>query len=656
MWPRIKHCMLGGLVVVAGLGLIPIELLTPIDVGLDPSWRISINLAVLDGRIFGRDYLSTCGPLGYLFTRVGIGIPLIMFTLYDIWVWAQLMWVTLYMIRRGSLLTSLLFVFALIITPPPHYLIAAFCGMLFLALTEGIIIPFCLAGLSALLCLYIKVNYGIALSVVWIGSVFFVTIWRQMTWQRAVPMITSWFLLLLLTSYFLNVDLPGYLIGSLHIISGYNDAMVIPIQMFALMVNPAWGLLMVLVLLFLCQIKSLQRDHSRMIRYAITILCAFLLFKNAFVRADSGHIGQFYEGMPLTIGLLAIFERRWNRRILIGLMTVSIGFAVAGPHLNNSYHFQHFQARIWPKKYFVEMFDPKAIAAKCNYTPEMKSHLYIPPHIMDKIRKGTVDVVPFEIAYAYRNQLRYNPRPVPQSYQALNSYLDGLNANKYRLPDAPDFILYNALNSIDQRHPFWDESITKRVMLTNYQLTEAIEFDEEFYLKRYADVAAAVAAGKIPGGRWHYDMAGRHEGRPPTIGYLVRREQPLKTTFTKQSTTSLEIGKPFLIDNTGNLLYMFADVQYTLLGRLRSLLFQSPPLFVELTYMNGTRTSHRAVKPILKTGVLLNKKINNYEEAIRFFQTIGRDNMDVKSIQFTTPSPHYFHVNIPVEIWRLQVE
>ena len=229
------------------------------------------------------------------------------------------------------------------------------------------------------------------------------------------------------------------------------------------------------------------------------------------------------------------------------------------------------------------------------------------------------------------------------------------HAKKYNSSNAPDTILYHH-RSIDKRHPFWDESITKRVMLTNYQFPGTADVDEEFYLKSNPDVAAAVTAGKIPSGRYHYEVAGRFEGRTPAFLYLVRRKQPLKASFTRQNETSLTLGKPFLIDINESPLYLSARVQYTSLGWLRNLFFQPSPLFVELNYVNGDRAVYRAVKPILETGVLLNKKVSDAHEAILFFQTFGRDNIDVKSIQFTTPSPKYYRAAIPAEIWQLQVE
>jgi SAM-dependent methyltransferase len=46
----------------------------------------------------------------------------------------------------------------------------------------------------------------------------------------------------------------------------------------------------------------------------------------------------------------------------------------------------------------------------------------------------------------------------------------------------------------------------------------ASTFDEEWYLRRYPDVAEAVARGKIPSALTHYERYGREEGRQPHGG------------------------------------------------------------------------------------------------------------------------------------------
>jgi hypothetical protein len=45
--------------------------------------------------------------------------------------------------------------------------------------------------------------------------------------------------------------------------------------------------------------------------------------------------------------------------------------------------------------------------------------------------------------------------------------------------------------------------------------SENFDFDEEWYLREYPDVADAVREGRGPSGRSHYISHGRYEGRRP---------------------------------------------------------------------------------------------------------------------------------------------
>ena len=54
---------------------------------------------------------------------------------------------------------------------------------------------------------------------------------------------------------------------------------------------------------------------------------------------------------------------------------------------------------------------------------------------------------------------------------------------------------------------FWAETLAGRI--------EAIALDEEWYCRRYPDVAGAIKAGVLPGARQHYRDSGYFEHRLP---------------------------------------------------------------------------------------------------------------------------------------------
>src|SRR5436190_9186501 len=68
------------------LTLIPHQLYKNPDFGLDPSWAIALHHAVKAKLVFGKDFVFTYGPLGVLYTRLSIGVPVIVYLVFDAFV------------------------------------------------------------------------------------------------------------------------------------------------------------------------------------------------------------------------------------------------------------------------------------------------------------------------------------------------------------------------------------------------------------------------------------------------------------------------------------------------------------------------------------------------------------------------------------------
>ena len=64
-------------------------------------------------------------------------------------------------------------------------------------------------------------------------------------------------------------------------------------------------------------------------------------------------------------------------------------------------------------------------------------------------------------------------------------------------------------------------------------------FDEVWYLRKYADVAAAVSAGRFGSGQEHYRLFGRAEGRQPTPPSQAKAIRPIMVTAPGRSGTTL---------------------------------------------------------------------------------------------------------------------
>ena len=198
-----------------------------------------------------------------------------------------------------------------------------------------------------------------------------------------------------------------------------------------------------------------------------------------------------------------------------------------------------------------------------------------------------------------------------ESYCVFSNKLDQLNANMIGSNKAPDYLIY-ANGSIDNRVPFWDESLTKLRMLTHYVVEDKFRvtnpqpdlwLNSDFILMRKKSKANRLIE------------VGSHQ-----------------YTYT--------VGDTFLIPKTQNLLYLYADFNYSAFGKLKRFLYQPNRMTVTLMCddTNHTSTNYLAIVPIMKGGVLINKKVITTEDARLFFSTQGRENTDIKAACFSPKS------------------
>lgn len=81
---------------------------------------------------------------------------------------------------------------------------------------------------------------------------------------------------------------------------------------------------------------------------------------------------------------------------------------------------------------------------------------------------GTVDIMPTDVSALFANSLRYQPRPIPQSYTTLNDRLARRNAGFLSGQKRPDFILFDT-SETDEQIPSMNDNLAWRTLLTHYE-------------------------------------------------------------------------------------------------------------------------------------------------------------------------------------------
>jgi hypothetical protein len=583
----------------------------PATAGLDNSWRIALEMAYQKGFIFGKDIIYTYGPLGRLTQRIAIGTSHFELFIFDVFCFINIGFLLYQFLPKPLRFFQLLLHFGFFLIISSIYgewigfvlfYISIFSGLLFLQKQKHWYLIH--AIVMGIINFYIKANYGI----IALGFVFILLIYafasKRLSLRHLILYLIGSILFLILLAFILKTDLLSYFFASIQIIKGYNESQsFFPADRLKAVVASyfVFSLFFLFFLGFIIQ-KVKRKDFSLPTIDSFFVLgcvgvCSFVLLKYAFVRADDGHLMSFVRSASLPFLLLCFFGgEKWLKQcgwLLVSLNLVSyiifyqpiygkMSFPIADNLRTKSYIFPDYFRNIFKKP-------------KNPYKPSY------PKEVLAIIGNQTVDLVPNEISEIYFNHLNYNPRPVLQSYQAYNDYLDNKNQQKYLSNTAPDFVVYG-VESTDNKYAFSEETLTLVALLQRYE----------------------------PIKTWKNRL-------------LLKRKEQIKTLkLVKKSSTSWELGKTFALNSlikadssNRNLLSIIkVKTTYNWLGKLLNLFFQPPHLNMELRTQDGEKMTYRTIPILLDKGLIINSKIDNVEDVVQFFEKGYVKNKAISTIKF----------------------
>lgn len=579
--------------------------------GIDNSWRIALEMAYQKGLVFGKDIIYTYGPLGRLTQRISIETSNFQFFLFDVFCFGNVGFLLYSLLPKPLKLYQLLAHFGLFLLISSIYgewqsfllfYISIFSGLLFLKKQNHWLLIHAIA--MGIINFYIKANYGvIALGFVFI-LLFYAFFSKRLSLQNLLLYFFGSTVLLILLAFLLKTDLVAYFFSSIEIIKGYNESQSFFPADRLRAVAASYGIFVLFILVFVAFIgqKLIKRDFSIPTIDSFFVLgcvgvCSFVLVKYAFVRADDGHLMSFVRSACLPFLLLCSFgTEKWLKVsgwALVSLNLISylvfyqpiygqISISIIDNLRTKSY--------ILPE-YFKDI--SKKNIPHYNFT--------YPKEVLDIIGNKSVDLVPNETSEIYLNKLNYNPRPIIQSYQAYNAYLDKKNQEKYLSATAPDFVIFG-IESTDNKYAVGDETLTLVALLQHY---EPIKI-------------------------W------------PNRLLLKKKEQTKTLKLVKQQSTIWEMGKSFPLnsvtkaDSSSQKLLSIIKVKttYNWFGKLLNLLFQPPHLNMEITTNKSEKTTYRTVPILLNKGLIVNAKIDDVTAVKQFFETGSVENKDIRSVRF----------------------
>ena len=145
---------------------------------------------------------------------------------------------------------------------------------------------------------------------------------KKISLQRGAFILAAYFPALLLSAWWLHVDLKGYVTGSFHLIDSYNDAMYLIVQPGQFSPAPVATVILLLTGFFALYLlvlsaykKELSGRRDEIFIFFMLTVVFFVYCKSAFVRQDAAHAINFFKISSLFAGLLYLFSPMAERQL-----------------------------------------------------------------------------------------------------------------------------------------------------------------------------------------------------------------------------------------------------------------------------------------------------------------------------------------------------
>lgn len=634
------------------LYLMPVNTVMPSS-GLDPSWSNVINYAFINDMSFGKDLVFTYGPLGsfrfpgYVYAESSYYTAIVLSVFIALIVATSLFMIT----RKINLLGKTLGI------------IAIFTGLINDGLFFWYLIPILFViitfekdnekiykTLSFLLLAVLSFSVLIKFShfPTAILSVLFVDGYFYYKFKQKIPLYTLLFFAFMIVFYTLSgqniFDFYDYFVGSFNTLSGYSEAMNIfgPSSMIYIFLALFIGMYILLLKVFY--------DNRSLKLFLVSLtasLVLFMAFKQGFVRHD-GHAITAFAGMAFVFGLFYLyyyeyFKNNIYKFIANSLLILSIifSFTIVGFYKINTIlapyiidkinsglptkevfksinrdkfvlvsqmtNFHDFYYKI---KDFHKIFDSNRIVElNQEYKNSMNS-------IKEKIDlsgiSGTVDIYPWDQSYIIANELKYQPRPLFQSYSVYTPKLIENNIEFLRSEKAPDNILFQ-IKEIDERLPSTMEGASW------------IEI-----LKRYETV-----------------------GLKNNFLHMKKRITPRVINFKNTQTINSKFNE--IVNTPYDNAFVKIKFKKSLFGSIINTLFKSPILWIKLEFSDGSTIQKRIIPQISSSGFILTPYIDNIYDFHMY--EIGKDSgKRVESFKIINEQDCCYNENFDVTFEEINIE
>ncbi len=332
----------------------------------------------------------------------------------------------------------------------------------------------------------------------------------------------------------------------------------------------------------------------------------WISFKQGFVRQDYAHVLIFLLSTPLLVSLCInkaknISTLKFAFLIHIYVLSIALIYCLFSTPYGNV---------IFQNLNYVNVFNKMSALLNIQKTSNTiyatslanLNNVKLPETVTSLLSNKTIDIFPWEISLVEANKLNWKPRPVFQSYAAYTSFLDHKNSESI-LRKERDYFIYQ-FAPIDERHPFFDEPETFFNVLCKY--------------KPSADIPNFVNTPSLA-----------------NLLILEKRKLSMCSSGTVDKIFSMSWNKSQPIETSDRFLVRAAvNIEYSGLGKFYKTLFRSPPVKMNVNYIDGSTNSYRIIPENSRNGVIISHLPQNEEQALSLFQ--GQLYNPVNSFSFST--------------------
>lgn len=567
---------------------------------------LGLNMAIKSSVTFGIDFIFPYGPLGYILTGLPTHVSEVLIIAFYLFLGANAFYFILYFLRSSEDQKQVVFFVIIFLIFGKFLVFRDTISLLFFAvfqmchyLKSKRKILLLTISIICIISFYSKVSTGLIVNLLFTLFLLYILLSKSITWKNGLILFASHFLVLYALSFPLNTAFFSYIRNSLPIIGAYNDAMMV-IQKDNTETVFALILILTALLPILLSLKAIVKSANGLVIVFLFGGLSYVLFKYAFVRADDYHQDIFFRGFLFSVLLLYHFtpQKQLKSYLSNSLLIIS---------LLSLWSFDHIKHWDTPKSIFMN-YDHR------QFDVEKRK---LPNRVLDQIGSKSIDVLGYELSYLYHNDLNYCPRPVIQSYAAYHSSLIHQNYIKFKSQSAPEFVLYH-FGSIDDRHPFWDDSEAKIALFENYHLVDSFHlvYDSLLLFKKVAEPKK-----------------------------LVR-----KTLSTQFISPNSEISIP----KSDKIILAELHYEYSLIGKLKRFLFQ--PSLVNIHFKkNSHLDSFRLLKPVMASGVPINKSVRNFNDAYKYFNSFGKSSEPVGTVDISC-NPLWFADSFNLKFVEISID